>query len=484
MKKRFLVSGLLLAQHISFGASADKINEEIQAIISDIKPKVVVAGEKQTNQSLTELMAHYQVPGISIAVVHDGELRWAKGFGIADSRAATPVIQDTLFQAGSISKPIAALAIIKLVAQGKVQLDADVDQYLTGWSVPKNSFTDKTPLTLRHLLTHTGGVTVHGFPGYTDSDFPSTNEVLNGEGNTANIRVDTQPGTQWRYSGGGYTIMQKVVEDVTDGSFEQFVDSEILAPLGMSNSTYQQPLARKMGMSVSAAYDHEGNIIAGGWHHYPEKAAAGLWTTPTDIAKYIIHMQQRKDESLPLNQHMVSQILTQHMGNWGLGPELETVNDTALFSHGGKNAGFTNHFFATTEVGSGVVVMANGDNANNLINEIELTISDYYGWDLRQQRVIEAVDLTSSELLIFEGRFLLDVPDMPGYYVTVSQKQGRLIIADPNQNSVHTLVPTSSDSFANLQSGSPVKFELLSDGQADKFVWAGQWPFVRVPDAQ
>ena len=265
---------------------------EIQQIENNLLPNIILKDNPPVNFNLTERMEYHKVPGVSIAILKDGKIHWAKGYGFANTNTGTKVDENTLFQAGSISKPLAALGALKLAEEGKIDLDKDVNTYLTGWKVPDSKFLAEENVTIRRLLTHTAGMTVHGFPGYTQTDtFPDIETVLNGEGNTPAIFVDTFPGAMWRYSGGGYTVMEKVVEDVSGMPLEEYLAQNILTPMGLENSTYAQPLPESLHANASAAYDNLGNIIEGLWHNYPEQAAAGLWTTPTDLAKYFLEIQ-------------------------------------------------------------------------------------------------------------------------------------------------------------------------------------------------
>ena len=340
-----------------------------------------ISNETQKGESLKEMMDYYKVPGISIAVVNDGKLIWAKGYGVANTTNGTKVNPETLFQAGSISKPIAALSVLKLVEQGKVDLDEDVNMYLKGWKIPECEFTKEEKVTLRRLLTHTAGITVHGFAGYNqDDDFPSITSVLKGQGNSGKVCVDMVPGSEWRYSGGGYTIMEKLVEDVSGMPLEEYMAINILQPIGMNNSTYNQPLSSDLISSASAAYNKSGKIIHGLYHNYPEQAAAGLWTTPTDLAKYCMEIQNimsGKSDGF-LSGEIVQLMLTKYDNDWGLGPALSEDGDSLKFGHGGKNAGFTNIFISSVYQHNAIIIMTNGDNGGELIPKIRKSISDYY----------------------------------------------------------------------------------------------------------
>jgi CubicO group peptidase (beta-lactamase class C family) len=333
--------------------------------------------------SILERMKSYNVPGASIAVVVNGKLEWAKGFGIANSITGQKVSPSTLFQAGSISKPIAALAVLNLTESNKVDLDEDVNLYLNDWKVSENEFTAKEKVTLRRLLTHTAGTTVHGFPGYRQKDvFPEIQDVLNGNGNTDEIYVNIVPGSVFRYSGGGYTIVEKVVEDISGLSFEEYMNIYIFKPLDMKMSTYQQPLPPELHAQASAAYYRNGKIVDGLWNNYPEQAAAGLWTTPSDLAKYVIEIQDIYSGSPTdfLSKDTIDLMLTMDKNGWGLGPRLSQDYGSLTFHHDGKNAGFTNRLLAFVSPKNAVIIMTNGDNGGKLIGEIQSSIFGYYGW--------------------------------------------------------------------------------------------------------
>jgi CubicO group peptidase (beta-lactamase class C family) len=244
----FVVRATAITSTISLGVTIAQVpvepEQRIRHIQDAILPAVFTKGEPPATTKLADRMAALNVPGVSIAVVHDGKIEWARGFGV--TRVGGPgVTPDTLFQAASISKPVTAMAVLRLAESGKLDLDADVNQYLKSWKVPENTFTQKTKVTLRELLTHTAGITVHGFPGYaSDSARPTVVQVLNGEkpANTSAILVDTIPGTDWRYSGGGFVVTQLLLEDVTGQAFPTLMHDIVLGPIGMTRSTYEQPL--------------------------------------------------------------------------------------------------------------------------------------------------------------------------------------------------------------------------------------------------
>ena len=194
-------------------------------------------------------------------------------------------------------------------------------------------------------MTHTAGMTVHGFPGYAaGAPVPTLVQVLNGEkpANTPAIRIDTPPGIKWRYSGGGITIMQQLMIDVSHEPFPKLLHDSALAPIGMTHSTYEQPLPTALQSTAATPYDGHDKPVTGGAHTYPEMAAAGLWTTPSDLGRFIIENQRslHGDANHVLSQAMTREMMTPGKGSWGLGIEIGGSPSNPYFDHGGDDAGF------------------------------------------------------------------------------------------------------------------------------------------------
>ena len=329
-------------------------------------------------------MAQRQINGLSLAVIQDGKIQ-ARAYGVT-ARGGAAVTTDTLFQAGSISKPVAAMGALDLVEQGKLSLDEDVNAKLETWKVPENQFTQTQKVTLRRLLSHTAGLTVHGFPGYDVSvRMPSTVEVLDGGGNTAAVRVDVVPGSISRYSGGGYTVMQQLVSDVTDKPFAQYMSETVLAPIGMSRSTYQQPLPPDRAVQTASGHYADRRAVEGKWHVYPEMAAAGLWTTATDLARFAIEIQQSLagKSSKVLSQGTTRQMLTMEKNDYGLGLAVTGSGAARTFGHNGRDAGFDALLLAFAETGQGLVVMINANDNSGLMNRIRAFVAGKYKWPSR-----------------------------------------------------------------------------------------------------
>jgi CubicO group peptidase (beta-lactamase class C family) len=405
--------------------------ERIKRVEEGLLPPVIIKGQPPAQTGITERMAFYKVPGVSLAVINGGVIEWARGYGVVEAGTARPVTIETLFQAASISKPVAAMGALRLVEEGKLSLDEDINKYLTSWKVPENEFTKEKKVTLRGLLSHSAGMTVHGFRGYqSDEPAPALLQVLNGEkpANSAPIRVDILPGSRWRYSGGGISVMQQMIIDVTGKPFPEFMRRAVLDKLGMKHSTYEQPLPKTFSRNVAAGHRATGEIIKGKWHTYPEMAAAGLWTSASDLARFAIEIQKSKagKSNRVLSAGMTNQMLTLVKGDYGLGVGLRGAGNTLSFAHGGSNEGFRCFLFAYAETGQGMVVMTNGDGGAPLANEIIRSIAREYGWPdyTVKERVLARVD--PKIFASYTGQYTLR-----GSSVTITTDNGKLYIQAP-----------------------------------------------------
>ena len=274
-------------------------------------------------------MAMRKIPGLSLAIIDKGKVVYAKGYGVTAPGGKVRVTTDTRFLAGSISKSVAAVGALKLVEAGTLSLDGNVNDKLTTWKVPDNGFTGTEKVTLKRILSHTTGLTVHGFGGYeVGTPVPTLTQILDGSppANSPPVRVDTTPSAIWRYSGGGYTVMQLMMNDVTGVPFDQWMATNVIDPFGMTQSSFQQPPSAAMAPFVAAGQYAPGTPVPGRFHLYPEMAAAGLWTTATDLGRFIIAIQQSNAGTANpvISQAMTRQMLTNVKSDDGLGVFLDS----------------------------------------------------------------------------------------------------------------------------------------------------------------
>jgi CubicO group peptidase (beta-lactamase class C family) len=328
-------------------------------------------------RAVGDLLAEHNVPGASLAIIHKGAVAATFSYGFAcDDSAVTAV---TRFQAASISKTINALAILKLVAQSRFGLDDPVNEHLTSWKLPDNAFTQRTPVTVRMLLSHSGGTTVTDFAGYLPGrPLPTVAQILDGDSpaNSDPVRVAWPPGRAFHYSGGGVTILQQLVVDVTGQSYPAVVERLVLAPLGMTQSGYASPVE---GAQVAVAHDGDGEAYPSGFRVHPELAAAGLWTTPGDLARAVVAIMRSANgaDDAFLPQPLAQAMLTPVVREAGLGVFL---GDDRLFTHVGATAGYRALFVADFRAERGTVVMTNGDYGDRVCAELNRRVAEYLHW--------------------------------------------------------------------------------------------------------
>ena len=392
---------------------------------------------------LAERMAFHEVPGVSIAVLRNGEIAWAAGFGVRIAGGAEPVTERTLFQAASITKPVTALAVLRLAQEGRLDLDADVNGFLTSWQVPPNDGWQPR-VTIRQLLSHTAGTTVEGFAGYLpDRPRPTLRQVLDGEppANSPPVLVTALPGTVFRYSGGGVLIVQQVLEDVTGQPFADLMRDLVLDPLGMEDSTFAQPLPEQLHDRAASGHRAGEAVVSGNWHVYPEQAAAGLWSTPRDLLRVAMEIQRARDGQGVILTRKSAEAMLAHSpaGPVGIGVFSGGEGKTRRFGHGGDNEGFKVQLDAYAEHGQGLVVMVNSDSGPALIEEIIGTVAREERWPVVPGEwfgtfgaPVATTDLDPAALAAMAGIY----ESRPDYHLELRHDNGRLLLVAPDQSPV------------------------------------------------
>jgi CubicO group peptidase (beta-lactamase class C family) len=455
----YIVPSIVLAQTPALKPSPASAQSEIDAHIKRVEqgllPSVLIKGDPAF--SLEERMKLYKVPGLSIAVIKDFKIEWARAYGVKDVETNEPVTTETLFQAGSISKSVNAMIAMKKVEQGKISLDENINNKLTTWKLPDNELTARKKVTLRNLLSHTAGTTVHGFPGYAVNEkIPTLPQVLDGvaPANTAAVRVDLAPGTQFRYSGGGTTIAQLAIMDIEKKPFPDIARETVLGPLGMTNSTYSQPLPDDWRRKAASGHLPNGETIEGEVHVYPEMAAAGLWTTPSDLAKFAIEMQLSLAgrSNKVLSKATVEMMTTEVMSEVGLGFFLEKHGAATYFGHGGADEGFLSEMLVSRDKGYGVVVMVNSNNGQ-ILREVMRSVAREYGWDEFLPPPYELAAIDSARLNDYQGRFLSN----PDRVLTITNQDGKLM-ALPTAEPPFELLPISATTFIRRDARNKYEF--------------------------
>jgi CubicO group peptidase (beta-lactamase class C family) len=429
---------------------------------------MVIKDQPIKKWNIVDRMKHYKVPGVSIAVINNYKIEWAEGYGVKEVGKEDVVTPDTLFQAASISKPVAASAALHFVEKGILDLDENVNNKLDSWRIPDNKYTEGEKVTLRRLLSHSAGLTVHSFRGYAQGEeIPTILQVLDGEepANSAPVRVDIEPGTQYRYSGGGFTVMQYMLTELKNEPFPQIMRETVLDPLNMKLSTYEQPLPENRKGEEAIAHRGNGRPIEGKWHTYPEMAAAGLWTTPSDLCRFAIELMlasKGKADKI-LSKEMVNRMLTVQKGNDGLGIGVEGKGEYLSFSHSGGNVGFKCFLVAYPEKGQGVAIMTNSDNGNTLYSEILRSVADEYQWGDFKPEEKTLVEVDPSIYDLYTGKYRLS----PRVAVTVTKDNNRLYMQVPGEG-FGEFFPESETDFFSLDWDMKITFIKNEDGLIEK----------------
>lgn len=412
-----------LFSHLAVAAQVSPIIPE--PFETRLRRTITIQGQEQARFELAARMAHYGVPGVSVAIIDDCRIVNARGFGTS-AGSGVPIAPSTLFQAGSISKTVTAVAALRLVDQGALQLDSDVRPLLTSWAQKEGPAGSRSPITLRRLLNHTAGLNEIGGEGYSPSaPLPTLTQIINGTApaNTPPVFIETEPGKKWAYSSGGYYLIQALMTSATGGSFPRLAQRLVFSPAGMTRSSFAQPLDAAKSRLAAKAAGPDGSPMPGGWRVNPELAAGGLWTTPIDLAQLLIALTRdiRGERHRLLSPEGVRQMMKPGLGNWGLGVELGSKDGPRRIGHTGHNIGYASQYVMYPDTCQGAVVMTNGDEGGWLITEIFRAISDTYHWPEPHPSTVQAAaPLTEAIARKFVGTYQLR--DFPTERFTITRK--------------------------------------------------------------
>ena len=442
-----------------------------------IEGKQSVAGPNDLSTlTITELMTRFNVPGVSIAVIRDFQTHWAKGYGIADVATGAPVDTGTMFQAASISKPVAAMGVLRAVQDGLFTLDTDINAILTSWKLDGGEFTTDRPVTPRMLTSHTSGLgDGFGFPGYDPTDtVPTVVQFLQGSklSNVGVLFMERPPMSLMEYSGGGVTLMQQALSDARKKPFADIMRDDVLRPLSMTRSTFEQPLPASFDRNAARAHSRDGKAMGAKWHVYPEQAAAGLWTTPSDLARFAIEVQRA---SLGQSNRVLSRALVNEMlspvgvGDYAVGFAIQKIGQGWYFAHGGSNWGFRGTLLAHKVKGYGLVIMTNADQGGSVASELSRRIQRVYEWDSFAEPAprgyrppVERTEITVAESVLrsYVGEYQMS----PQLSITITLEDGRLQ-AQPTGQSKATLFAEAQDKFFLRVTNAQITFTKAPSGE-------------------
>lgn len=444
------------------------IEEKIHLVENSLKKEIQIQGEDNVVMNIIDRMRHYNIHSMSIAIISNNKIEWTKAYNISENE----VNPDTLFQAASISKSIAAVMALSLVENNKLFLDNNVNEVLTTWKVKENFYTKNEKVTLRRLLSHTAGLNVRSFEGYCSSlakqSIPDVLQILNGENPASNLLIEAYdiPGNNFSYSGGGYMMVQKMMEDVTQKRFSKLASEIVFEPLKMTSSTFEFIWPHDSYYNIALGYSKD-DSMTGNWKIYPESAAAGLWTTPSDLARFVIEIQdafQGKSNSI-LSKHSIRELLTQQPhSKMGLGFKVNPLNSNNIeFSSSGLNHGYCAYLVGFTKTGQGVVMMINSTDGGKLMFELIRSIADVYNWPEGhnyQCRTIKpiVIDVACYQKYVGQFELIRNHSSDPLVIATLSIENNKLFINLSFENDKFELIPESETKFFALEGEFEIEF--------------------------
>ena len=444
------------------GQTAQSAQQRMEAVQHHLSRYVVIRGAPNNEMNLISQMKALGVPAVSIAAIRDGAIDWARAYGVSSIQGA-PISTETLFGAASISKPVTALGVLKLVEEGKINLDANVNEYLKRWKIPDNQFTVKQKVTVRELLNHTSGIGTHNGEIYDPSGpIPTLLQLLEGErpARTPPVRVEAIPGTKFAYANGGYLVLSLLIEDVTGESFAQYMKRTVLDPIGMMHSTFDAPLPPKWQAHAATAYGADGKLaLPPSKFVEPNLAAGGLWSTPSDLARLLLEVQREYDgkSHKVLHQQTIRMMVSPDKSitsprRYGLGFEVGGSSENPYVRHEGS-AYFQNDMVAYLR-GSGIVVMTSGGEGGALAEEVLRSARTVYGFPDFKSIQHSVVDVPASTLHDYAGTYAYTQVALDGDHLTAE-------------------IPTGSPA-ARLYPESPTRFFVLDGPQELSFLFDSQ----------
>ncbi len=461
---------IILFQSCVEESNTDTTIDLIKKVETGLPTPVYIAGD--STWSIEERMDHYGIPGVSVAVINNGKIEWAKGYGVMDKENKSPVTEQTLFHASLLGMPITAYGALSLVEQNKVSLNEDINSYLKSWKVPDNEFTKEKKVTIKNLLNHSGGINIHAISGYsTDEDVPTLVEVLNGTPPAKNgpVLLDKEPEESIWVSAAGYGIIQQMMIDIEGKKFPELMNELVLQPLEMNNSTFNQALTTEQLTMAATGYMTDGSMVKGKRYNYPVMAANGLWSNAEDLAKFLINIQQtlKENSNKGLSKDMTELMLTSYGNNnlyspdwkYGLGFGFMDMKDETYFYHWGWNQGFFGLMMAHRDKGYGVVVLTNSTFPafnSELIRSVALA----YEWD-NYVPVHTKMEIKQAAVDQIAGRYIAD-----GRIREVFQKDNLLLIKNILNLEAEELIKVSDSSFVRRNSSRLIQFKPNSENEA------------------
>lgn len=429
--------------------------------------------------NILDRMKFYKVPSVSLALINNGKIEWVKTYGYADIDAKRLANPKTLYQVASITKSVNALGIMKLVQEGKLSLTTDIRNYLKTWTFPDNEFSKGKLITLKNLLSHTAGLSVHGFIGYSvDDSLPKINEILNGErpANNEPVKPIYPINEHFEYSGGGYAVIRKILDDNISGNYDSLMTALVLKPLAMTHSTFSQPLSAKY-KNYASGTDKEMHTLKGNYYIYPEQSAGGLWSTASDIAKFVLGIQHdlKGSPNSLINKSLTQQMLMPVLNDYALGFGILEKGGEKYFWHEGESYGYNSMYYGSFTTGKGVVILTNAypNNGQPFIRELLNSVATVYDWkDFYKPIKKKLVFVPDSLLAKYAGQYYSENPKIKisikqnGNYLELTARQTEKMYATKPDTFFLASSPDEDCVFSSSKNeGSIDTFEVIQNGK-------------------
>lgn len=432
---------------------------QIKQIEKNLFPVHYLKGYEH-RRSISEFMEENQIPGVSIAFFDQGKISWQETYGYANLVDSTKVTTNTIFNGASLSKTITAIGALNLVERGVLSLDDDINQYLKGWKIPDNEFTKKEKVTLKQLIGHRGGFERYVQSSYFPNDeLPTITQMLTGEKPSVDppVSIVYTPGEKQIYSNPGYSVIEKIIEDVTNKAFEDWMEQKLFDPFNMTNSSFEQPVPKKFFQQMATGYTDD--LEPYPYKLFPYKAAGGIWTTPSDLARFLMTVLEdhHSNTNKILSKKMTDSVFAKNSDRLGFAKIYSDESKDVLFEHWGSNSGFTCYLLGSVNHNQGVVIMTNSDNGMSLMSYIARAVAVANDWDLLQPQVFESMSLDTEKINKFRGDFKggneilkFEVIENELNFLSESGIKSKLVsiaenkFIDPNENTLYEFLQNNN----------------------------------------
>ncbi|MCB0667547.1 MAG: beta-lactamase family protein [Saprospiraceae bacterium] len=453
----------------------EKSSERKVQLEQGIREQVKFLGEAEVLNSIMDRLSAYNIPALSLAVINEGKIDWSDTYQNANFTKISPLNCSSIFQAASLSKPVTFLAALRMQAAGRIDLDKNIQEYLKDFVIPQGKQTEENPVTFRNIFSHTSGINPGGYEGYSRNVvMPSDLDVLRGSAgvNSPAIEVIAPPNETLAYSGGGYTLAELALQDIFNEAFPDIMQKWILAPVGMDHSEFTQPLSALDSIRAAKGYTQSGAVIEGGWRNYPEQAAAGLWSTSVDLARFLIEIYEAyQGNSSILSQSQIRSILSDERDGHVYGFLLSRSEDDLTITHYGGNAGYRTGMTISLTSGNGLVYLINSDNGAALGNELFLSASQVYDWKQFRQTNVQRKQVEPAVLRELSGEYKWN--NQINLSVTFDENNNVVSLHFPNGDE-YKLVPITGEELDFIHPNTGVSVSFLKENNFQSFTLYGQ----------